>query len=168
MTAPPAASGRGRLVGLLLFCWIGSWPLAAPAVEMLNSGELVEQAASLKAREDAVAAAEKRLAEEKAELERLQKDVTEQLARLAEIQKDVEGKIAYIESLNVRDREFANLVKVYSAMSPSKLAPLLDKMEDDKVARVLRAMKADLVAKIIVKLDPDKAVRVSGLLGLLQ
>jgi flagellar motility protein MotE (MotC chaperone) len=38
-------------------------------------------------------------------------------------------------------------------------------MADANVAKILRAMKNDLVAKIIPKLEPQKAVRVSRLLG---
>ena len=51
-------------------------------------------------------------------------------------------------------------------MSPSKVAPLLDKMEDVEAVEILRAMKTEAVAKIIPKLSQDKAVRVSRLLGL--
>ena len=50
-------------------------------------------------------------------------------------------------------------------MSSTKLAPLLNQMTDQNVTRILRAMKADQVAKIVPKLDSEKAVRVSRLLG---
>jgi flagellar motility protein MotE (MotC chaperone) len=38
-------------------------------------------------------------------------------------------------------------------------------MTDDNVAKVLRAMKAEQVALIMPKLDSEKAVKVSRLLG---
>jgi len=52
-------------------------------------------------------------------------------------------------------------------MSATKVAPLLDKMEDGDVVEILRAMKTDEVAKIIPRLDPDRAVRVSRGLGMM-
>ena len=61
--------------------------------------------------------------------------------------------------------DFKNLIKVYSTMSATKLSPLLNQMTDENVARILRAMKADQVAKIVPKLESEKAVRVSRLLG---
>ncbi len=129
---------------------------------------MIEEAASLKAREDAVAAREKENDRRKLELDRLEKEVNEKLAKLTALQDDVQKKLDYIKGLNVRDKEFRNLIKVYSAMSASKVAPLLDEMKDDNVAKILRAMKADEVAKIIPKLDKDKAVRVSRLLGMID
>jgi len=53
-------------------------------------------------------------------------------------------------------------------MSASRLAPLLNDMEDAAVTRILKAMKSDQVAKIIPKLDQDKAVRVSRMLGRME
>ena len=43
--------------------------------------------------------------------------------------------------------------------------PLLNQMTDDNVAQVLRAMKPEQVGQIMPKLDSEKAVRVSKLLG---
>lgn len=125
----------------------------------------VEQALDLKAREEAVAAREKELAAREKELAAVQKDVDEKLRRIAALQKEIREELAGFSA--VRSREFKNLIKVYSSMSASKVAPLLNKMDDKDVVRILRAMKSDLVAKILPKLEPDKAVEVSRRLGLI-
>ena len=118
----------------------------------------------LKEREDAVAAKEKALAAKEKELAALAKEVDEKYIQLNALQEELKGQLG--GAGKGRDQQFKNLIKIYSAISPSKVAPLLDKMEDDEVVEILKAMKAEAVAKIIPKLTQDKAVRVSRLLGL--
>ena len=125
----------------------------------------IEVAASLRAREEAVAAKEKALAAKERELAALRRDVDEKLARIEKLQRDVQAKLDVINA--VPDKEFTNLIKIYSSMKPSKVAPLLDKMTVDEAVRILRAMKTGAVARIIPKLDADKAVAVSKKLGML-
>lgn len=124
----------------------------------------VSVSAKLKEREDAIAAKEKALAEKEKELSALNKEVDEKFNKLNAIQEELKGQLG--GAGKGKDQQFKNLIKIYSAMSPSKVAPLLDKMEDDEAVEILRAMKTDAVAKIIPKLAQDKAVRVSRLLGL--
>ena len=152
----------------LLFGWGGSARAASPAAPVTATPQMIEQAASLKAREDAVIAREKENERRQQELDKLEAEVSEKLVKLEALQDEVQKKLDYIAGLNVRDKEFRNLIKVYSAMSATKVAPLLDEMDDDNVAKILRAMKADQVAKIIPKIDKDKAVRVSRLLGMID
>lgn len=118
---------------------------------------------SLKAREEAVAAKEKELARREQNLDLMEKDVDGKVAELLALQEIVTAKLVEIRA--EQDQEFNNLIKVYATMSASKLAPLLNQMEDANVAKILRAMKKDLTGKIIPKLEPQKAVRVSLLLG---
>jgi flagellar motility protein MotE (MotC chaperone) len=120
--------------------------------------------AGLKEREDAVVAKEKALAAKEKELAVLSKEVDEKFSRLIALQEEIKGQLG--RAAQGRDKQFKNLIKIYSAMSPTKVAPLLGKMEDFEVVEILRAMKAEAVAKIIPKLAQDKAVRVSRLLGL--
>jgi flagellar motility protein MotE (MotC chaperone) len=108
-------------------------------------------------------AREKKLDQRAKELDAVKKEVDGKLEQIAALQKDVEEKLAAIKQ--EQDASFKNLIKVYSAMSPSKLGPLLNLMTDDNVAKVLRAMKAEQVALIMPKLDSEKAVKVSRLLG---
>lgn len=124
----------------------------------------ISGAAGLKEREDALAAKEKAMAEKEKELSALNKEVDEKYTKVNAVQEELKGQLG--GAGKGRDQQFKNLIKIYSAMSPSKVAPLLDKMEDDEVVEILKAMKAEAVAKIIPKLTQDKAVRVSRLLGL--
>lgn len=123
----------------------------------------VNVATSLKVREKAVAAREQELDRRARELALIQQDVDAKIAEMLALQKTITEKLAEVRA--EQDVEFKNLIKVYSTMSASKVAPLLNEMEDGNVTKILRAMKYDLVAKIIPKLEPDKAVRVSALLG---
>jgi len=124
----------------------------------------ISGAAGLKAREDALVAKEKALAEKEKELAALNKEVDEKYNKLNALQEELKGQLG--GAVKGKDQQFKNLIKIYSTMSPSKVAPLLDKMEDVEAVEILRAMKAEAVAKIIPKLGQDKAVRVSRLLGL--
>lgn len=124
----------------------------------------ISVSAGLKEREDALAAKEKAMAEKEKELSALNKEVDEKYTKLNTIQEELKGQLG--GAGKGKDQQFKNLIKIYSAMSPSKVAPLLEKMEDVEAVEILRAMKAEAVAKIIPKLSQDKAVRVSRLLGL--
>ncbi|MDH5299651.1 MAG: hypothetical protein OEV91_11595 [Desulfobulbaceae bacterium] len=160
-----------RRMALLLgwAVWLAVLPAGVMAAEKkpvrVGTAE-VELATSLKERELAVEAKEKDLARREADLAALRKDVDAKLARLTVLQGDLQARLAALQQ--VADKDFKNLVKVYSAMSPTKMAPLLDEMDDATVTRILKAMKADLVAKIIPKLEKSKAVRVSRQLGMLK
>lgn len=152
---------RVVLVAVLLFCLpafagAGNKPVTA-------SPEEVKFSVSLQKREQAVAEKEKKLKQQQEQLDILKKDIDEKLAKISTLQKGISEKLAELKQ--VQDVEFQNLIKVFSTMSASKVAPLLNEMDDRNVARILRAMKNDLVAKIIPKLEPRKAVRVSRILG---
>jgi len=123
-------------------------------------------APKLAARELAVRIKEKDLAEREKDLAEAEKRVDAKLKRLISLQEKVEARLSELKQL--RDKNFKNLIKTYSAMSPSKVAPLLDRMDDREVVKILRAMKSEDVAKILPKIDKDKAVRVSLALGLLR
>jgi flagellar motility protein MotE (MotC chaperone) len=124
----------------------------------------ISGALGLKERENALAVKEKALAEKEKELTALNKEVDEKFTKLNALQEELKGQLG--GAVKGKDQQFKNLIKIYSTMSPSKVAPLLDKMEDVEAVEILRAMKTEVVAKIIPKLGQDKAVRVSRLLGL--
>ncbi|HIJ78911.1 MAG: hypothetical protein OEY01_07560 [Desulfobulbaceae bacterium] len=129
------------------------------------SAQEIALSASIREREEAIVAKEKELAIREEELAKLSLQVDEKYSKLLALQEEVKVELGVLNQ--VKDQRFKNLIKVYSAMSASKVAPLLDKMEDKEVVIILEAMKADQVSKIIPKLDQDKAVRVSKSLGLL-
>lgn len=99
----------------------------------------VNVATSLKVREAAVAAREQELDRRARELALIQQDVDAKIAEMLALQKTITEKLAEVRA--EQDVEFKNLVKVYSTMSASKVAPLLNEMEDGNVTKILRAMK---------------------------
>ncbi len=134
----------------------------AGAVDLERTQALRKREAAVRAREAALKVKEKRLTAMKA-------DIDKRITRLTGMQKNFEARLAagMAEYKAVKNKNFKKLIKIYSAMSPSKLAPLLNAMSDLETTRVLRAMKTDLAAKIIAKLDQAKAVAVSKRLGML-
>lgn len=158
-----AAGNIFALCCLLLFLCPSSFafekkPVTATRQEMDLSG-------SLREREAALAKKEKDLAKKEEELAALQKEVDEKLDRLIVQQQKLKETLAELKA--VKDKQFKNLIKIYSAMSASKVAPLLNQMKDEEAVEILKAMKAEAVAKIIPKLDQKKAVRLSKQLGLI-
>lgn len=126
----------------------------------------VERAIALKEREDKVAAREINSDKKEEEIVAIKKEVDQKLARLVALQNEIKTQLAELQA--IQDKEFKNLIKVYSAMSASKIAPLLNKMDEPATVKILRALKFDQVAKIIPKLDQDKAVSLSKKLGLMD
>lgn len=126
----------------------------------------IERAATLKSREQAVQLKEEELKKKEQELKALQKEIDTRLAKLQSMQKEVAAGLAEFKA--IQNKNFKNLIKVYSAMRASKLAPLLNDMDNTEVTKILRAMKADQVAKIIPKLNQQKAVDISQRLGMLN
>lgn len=147
---------------LTLVVTIPAFTEEKPPVKLTS--QEISGAAGMKEREDALAAKEKAMAEKEKELTALNKEVDEKYTKVNAIQEELKGQLG--GAVKGKDQQFKNLIKIYSAMSPSKVAPLLDKMEDVEAVEILRAMKTDAVAKILPKLGKDKAVRVSRLLGL--
>lgn len=153
---------QAGIVLLILAATIPAFTEEKPPIKL--TPQELSVSAALKAREEAVAAREKAVAEKEKELTALAREVDEKYSQINKLQEDVKGQLG--GPGKSQDQQFKNLIKVYSAMSPSKVAPLLDKMEDAETVEILRAMKTEAVAKIIPKLGQDKAVRVSRLLGL--
>ncbi len=126
----------------------------------------MERASSVLEREKAVAEKEKMLAGQEEKINTLNAELDKKIDRLGKLQDQVEVQLNELKT--IKTKRFKDLIKVYSTMSASKVAPLLNSMEDGTVAEILRAMKTDAVAKIMPKLDPEKAVRVSRSMGLLK
>lgn len=128
--------------------------------------EDVSNAFNMKDREAAVVAKEAEISKREQVQEQVKKELDEKLAKLTSLQMELKDQLAAIKG--AQSQEFSNLVKVYSAMSASKVAPLLDSMEDPAVVKIFRAMKTDQVAKIMPKLTQEKAVTVSQSLGMID
>lgn len=151
---------------LVWMCVTAEAQLSPPKKPVRTSPEEIELAGSLKKREIAVVAKEEALHLKEQELAVLQKEINEQLDRLSQLQEEVTAKLDEYKA--TKNKQFKNLINVYSSMSATKLAPLLGKMEDAVVAKILRAMPAENVSKIMPKLEQEQAVRVSKLLGVLD
>lgn len=134
-------------------------------VRAITPGDLAK-ALELKERESSLVAKEAELAKREKTQEQVQKELDEKLAKLASQQLELKDQLAAIKG--AESAEFTNLVKIYSVMSPAKVAPLLDSMDDPAVVKIFRAMKVDQVAKIMPKLTQAKAVAVSQGLGLID
>jgi flagellar motility protein MotE (MotC chaperone) len=156
----------GLVAGVLLAATIPvGFGQTAKKVENSTSEELA-QANELRDREKLVATKEKELAEKEEELKARQQEVDAKLATLLATQNDLKAKLNELQV--VKDKQFRDLMKIYAAMSPSKVAPLLNQMEDSEALEVLKGLKTDQVAKIMPKLEQEKAVRLSRMFGLLQ
>lgn len=155
----------GLVLGVLLAAAIPfGFGQTAKKVENPTSDDLAK-ANELQEREKAVTAKEKEVAEKETELKARQQETDDKLNKLLAVQNDLKAKL---DELKVtKTQQFNNLMKIYAAMSPSKVAPLLNKMEDNEALEVLQGLKTDQVAKIMPKLEQDKAVRLSRMLGLL-
>jgi flagellar motility protein MotE (MotC chaperone) len=134
-------------------------------IRAITPGDLAK-ALELKEREAALVTKEAEIAKREQTQEQVQKELDAKLAKLTSIQSDLKDQLAAIKGAETA--EFTNLIKIYSVMSPSKVAPLLDSMDDPAVVKIFRAMKVDQVAKIMPKLKQEKAVAVSQGLGLID
>ena len=129
------------------------------------SQEEISLVGELREREKTIVAREKELAQKEEELNALQGEIDTKLTTLIALQGEVKTKLAELTA--IKDKQFRDLIKVYTAMSPSKVAPLLNQMTDEEALEVLKGLKTDQVAKIMTKLEQEKAVRLSKLLGVL-
>lgn len=149
-------------VCLLAFFLLPAFSLAANR-PVQASGEEIKFALSLKNRAKMLDAREQEINARAKAIKILAASTQAKLEEIKKIQQEITTSLQKLEEKQSKD--FNNLIKVFGTMSASKVAPLLNKMEDRNVAKILRALKKEQVAKIIPKLDPEKAVRVSRLLG---
>ena len=126
----------------------------------------VANAFNVKEREAAVVAKETELAKREQMQAQVQKELDEKLTKLTAIQSELKDQLTAIKG--AQTQEFTNLIKIYSTMKASKVAPLLDSMQDPDVVKIFRAMKTDQVAQIMPKLKQQKAVAVSQSLGMID
>jgi|GEM_PF-5117093 len=155
----------GFIVAGLACCTLCFSPAWAAKKPVKASQQEIVLSEKLRQRERQVAEKEEQLARREQELKSLEKEVDAKLERLLALQAEVKLKLDELKA--VKDKRFKNLVKVYSSMSASKAAALLNQMDDQDALEIMKALKPDQVAKIMPKLDPEKAVRLSRELGLL-
>ena len=133
-------------------------PARAGIHELSQAARLSELEKELKAREQEIVRREE-------ELLALEQQIQEEMERLLALQEEAK---ATLEGLTeVKDKAFNDLIKVYSTMKASKVADLLNVMEDRDALEILRGLKNETVADILPRLERAKAVRLSRQLGLL-
>jgi flagellar motility protein MotE (MotC chaperone) len=154
------------LVASLMFCLAFGLAYAAEQKPIMITSADVQKAIALKEREESLAAKEKEIQEREQVLAAVQKEVDEKLANLLALQKQVQGYID--EFKTTQSAEFKNMVKIYSALSASKVVTLFEKMEEDEIVRIMRAMKFDQIVKIIPKFPPAQAVSIANRLGMVE
>ncbi|HZG15082.1 MAG TPA: MotE family protein [Candidatus Bathyarchaeia archaeon] len=97
------------------------------------------------------------------ETEAAKKDATIQtLQKQAEdLQKMIEEKRASEEE---RQKQYADLAKIYTTMSAGKAAPIIENLTTEEAVTVLSKMKPEQRAEILAKMDPKKAADTSILI----
>jgi len=105
-----------------------------------------------------------RLREQQDRINLLQAEVEQQRKALAEEREKMEKVVSQSDSLS--RAKIKDVAKVYAAMRPSEAATILSTMSDKEVATILRAINDDRQkAKIVSLLSPDKAARISRIIG---
>jgi flagellar motility protein MotE (MotC chaperone) len=106
-------------------------------------------------------------------LDQREQRVAEEERRLAEERKQLETLKAQIDSLtaavnqqdNTRLTQVAQLVET---MKPAQSAPILKNMPDNMIVDMLLRMKQKQAAKILAALEPDRAARLTQIMGMLN
>ncbi|MFW5906494.1 MAG: MotE family protein, partial [Desulfobia sp.] len=88
-----------------------------------------ECAAAFEARKKKLAARADQLDQREEMLKDLEEELDQKIARWEELQKDLDRKLARFQEK--ADKDFDNLVEVYSTMRASKAAPLLNGMSSE-------------------------------------
>ncbi len=104
--------------------------------------------------QQAVAAFEAETAKKDATIQSLQKQTED-------LQKMMEEKRASEEE---RQKQFADLAKIYTTMSASKAAPIIENLTTEEAVTVLAKMKPEQRADVLAKMDPKKAADISILI----
>ncbi len=170
--------GRGALWMLSLFL-VGSAALrGAETYATTSTDEVVENAAvqkapeirevqailaSLKAREERVAAREIEVDTRNEALKLAERRLDEKLTELEQAEADLRSTIAMAESASEND--LAQLTSVYENMGADEAAALFSKMAPDFAAGFLARMRPDLAAAIMTGLEPSIAYEVSVILA---
>lgn len=102
---------------------------------------------------------EKKMQEERQVLEALKKELKDEIAKLETLRADIDKRMA--DEDEATKKKLSKLVKIYEAMRPDELVPVLDKLDDELRLQVLSRMKQKVVSQILVKMDPAKAAVIS-------
>jgi len=116
--------------------------------------QLVTAQSELAKSKQAVTAIEAEAAKKDATIQTLQKQAED-------LQKMIEEKRA---SEDERQKQYADLAKIYTTMSAGKAAPIIENLTTEEAVTVLSKMKPEQLAEILAKMDPKKAADTSILI----
>ena len=116
--------------------------------------QLVTAQSELAKSKQAVTAIEAEAAKKDATIQTLQKQAED-------LQKMIEEKRASEEE---RQKQYADLAKIYTTMSAGKAAPIIENLTTEEAVTVLSKMKPEQRAEILAKMDPKKAADTSILI----
>lgn len=105
-----------------------------------------------------------RLREQQGRIDLLQSEIEAERKKMIEERKKMETLVEQSDSLS--RKKIKEVAKVYAAMRPSEAATILGTMDEKMVATIIRSINDDRQkAKILGLFSPDKAARVSKIIG---
>ena len=149
------------VIRLLLVMAFG---LAVPAFALAEEdagsesrvGGLIE---AVRARELELERRARELDERERTIDELESTVTERLTEIREIQRVVEERIQNWEGQD--GPRIQRLAKVYEAMPPDSVAPLLENLELDLATSIVSSMKAKKSAAVLAVMDREEELDLS-------
>lgn len=137
----------------LVFC-------AASAQAQQEPGRDVERLVEeVRQRETVLDRKAQELEERERTIVQLEARLDERLDELREIQKTIEERISDWEDQD-GDR-IKKLAKVYSAMPPARVAPLLENLDLDLATSIVANMRAKNSAAVLAAMNPEEALSLS-------
>ena len=109
---------------------------------------------------------EERLAQQKADLQRLKEEVDKRIAEYKKVQVALE-ELVKTEQKKRRER-IMQLVKVLSNMRPESAAAVVEKLDDQMAVDIFKLMQSRMAGKVMGNLKPRQAARISEMLAQYQ
>ncbi|HPQ69731.1 MAG TPA: hypothetical protein PKW95_11430 [bacterium] len=97
--------------------------------------------------------------QEQGDLETLREEVKKEIVQLETLRADIDKRLAKEDEIMVK--KVTRLVKIYEAMRPDELVPVLEKLDEDMRLAVLARMKQKSVSALLVRMDPATAASIS-------
>lgn len=141
-----------------------------PRTEAIETAETEGKAAQeiIEKQETMIASLEAQLSSLNTELVNAQNEAAAKDARIAELEAQVEQLSKELEQKTISDEEYLerirNLAEVYTEMSPSKAAPVLEQLTLSERVLVMNQMKPEAQVEILEKMNPVIAAETSILL----
>ena len=135
---------------------------------VLSPGDipLLKSLQSLQARLEAMRQQEGELKEREEGLKMLEKQLEGKLTQLQTLRQEI-GQLME-ERSEFEKKRFGHLVKVYEGMKPPEAAALVERLQEETAIRLLASMKSSKVSKILGVVKPERAVKLSEKLAIVE